>query len=332
LSVLEEQYDRLTPLEQTLVRDQQSIRERDYVGRMTALRYALQLAPRLQVIRFRLSAAALALNRPVEAIEALKPITDSVIPSHYYFASWPLSRMTDLQHMVGDYEQELQYANLGRERFPDVAAFFTAKARALAAMGKTDAVYQVIEEFRSAQIRGRATLGGFAVQAAIELRAHGQRKESVAMAARALEWFDGHRSLAANRPDLQVQRALALTLTDRPSEARDLLLQLGESVPNGPAIGRQGTLGIYAAFLGDHDEALRISDSLPTGDDPRAIADRKYWRACIAAHLGEEKRAVELLSESFSEGYPYGVELHSALGLEPLWDYPPFQELIRPNG
>jgi len=57
-----------------------------------------------------------------------------------------------------------------------------------------------------------------------------------------------------------------------------------------------------------------------------------YWRACIASLLGEKEQAVALLKEAFSQGCGYGVHLRQAIDLEPLWDYPPFKELLRPKG
>ena len=46
-----------------------------------------------------------------------------------------------------------------------------------------------------------------------------------------------------------------------------------------------------------------------------------------AVALGDRERAMELLRE---RGYqPW---LHIQYQLEPLWDYPPFQELSRPKG
>jgi hypothetical protein len=88
-----------------------------------------------------------------------------------------------------------------------------------------------------------------------------------------------------------------------------------------------------AARTGNHEEARRIFDELPGGPgDPRSASDRTAWRAAIAAHLGEKDRAVDLFSEAFSQGMSYSVYIHAVIGFEPLWDYPPFQELIEPKG
>jgi hypothetical protein len=41
---------------------------------------------------------------------------------------------------------------------------------------------------------------------------------------------------------------------------------------------------------------------------------------------------VDLLGEAFCQGFPYSSFLHATVTTEPLWDYPPFQELIEPKG
>ena len=49
-----------------------------------------------------------------------------------------------------------------------------------------------------------------------------------------------------------------------------------------------------------------------------------------AAALGDRERAVALLREGFAEGRVYSVYTHT---LTPrLWNYPPFQEFLRPKG
>jgi hypothetical protein len=57
-----------------------------------------------------------------------------------------------------------------------------------------------------------------------------------------------------------------------------------------------------------------------------------YWQACIAALLGEKERAMTLLHDAYTQGRAFTIWLHRDMDLEPLRDYPPFQELLRPKG
>jgi hypothetical protein len=194
-------------------------------------------------------------------------------------------------------------------------------------MGQVEAVSQLVDEYLGIRVRGPAA-GDFMTQLASELRAHGHREASVAMAARAVEWFESRRSVPVNH----LRLAKALVWDARPEDARVVLVELAEKVRVDSPLEVRGQLGTITALLGDRDEARRIADSLPVGDDPQTTAQRYYWSACIAAHLGDKDRAIELLTDAASEGGVVSVRHHSDPGLEPLWDYPPFQELIRPKG
>jgi hypothetical protein len=87
-----------------------------------------------------------------------------------------------------------------------------------------------------------------------------------------------------------------------------------------------------AARWGDRDEALRVSEELGKLDRPFLFGRHLYWQARIISLLGDKEQAVSLLKEAFSQGSSYGVYLNQNIDLEPLWDYPPFKELLRPKG
>ena len=57
-----------------------------------------------------------------------------------------------------------------------------------------------------------------------------------------------------------------------------------------------------------------------------------YGRTRIAALQGEPELAVQRLREALAQGYGNVYGIHLDMSLEPLRDYPPFQELLRPKG
>jgi len=59
-----------------------------------------------------------------------------------------------------------------------------------------------------------------------------------------------------------------------------------------------------------------------------------YYQAGIAALLGEKEKAVKLLQESVAQGRVFGPSgsFHGVLALEPLANYLPFKEFIKPKG
>jgi hypothetical protein len=91
-------------------------------------------------------------------------------------------------------------------------------------------------------------------------------------------------------------------------------------------------LGCLAARAGDRGEALRIREELEGLDRPYMFGENFYWSACITALRGERERAIGLLRKAFASGYVFSPDLQSDPDFEPLRDYPPFKELIRPKG
>ena len=113
-------------------------------------------------------------------------------------------------------------------------------------------------------------------------------------------------------------------------EARETFKELaGESPQN---IDFQGYLGALAVRLGDRPAAERIAEALRALDGRYRFGLQTYCRARIASLLGEKEKAVALLREAFAQGYRFSISVHRDIDYEPLRDYPPYQELIRPKG
>jgi tetratricopeptide (TPR) repeat protein len=334
ISVADGYLNRMTPYDQACIRCARALFNGDLAGAANALRYMLELWPDSGDARADLGWTALNLNRPREAAELLEPIVSSLAPARFFTAWWPLERMTDAHHMLGDHERELEYAELGLERFPDVGNFYLAKARALAAMGLAAEAKEVIDACLPVRLRESGyNLGWVMSMTACELRAHGHRQASDDMAARAVAWWDKKVSESDTEerdPEDLSSQSYALCVAGRWDEAREPLEELRERGWNPVYVA--GALGVIAARTGNHEEARQIFDELPDPGHQWAAADRSFWRACIASYLGEKDRAVDLLGEAFSQGRSYDIGLHANVNLEPLWDYPPFQELIEPKG
>jgi tetratricopeptide (TPR) repeat protein len=93
-------------------------------------------------------------------------------------------------------------------------------------------------------------------------------------------------------------------------------------------------LGVIAARRGDRATALEVSEWLALREHPYWSGGSTVWRARIAALLGERERSVALLREAMADGawLFYNLRAHTDMDLEPLRDYPPFQEFMRPKG
>jgi tetratricopeptide (TPR) repeat protein len=203
------------------------------------------------------------------------------------------------------------------------------EARALAAMGKIGEVRKVVDESLLSR-SSLGTAGSVMLQAARELRVRGYQESFKEIAGRAVEWY---RSRAAGKEANTGRRsalAEALYVSEKWEEAGALIETLRSEDPeNIDYIGHTGTL---AARRGDREGALSISEELKKIDRPYTFGAHTYRRARIAALLGMKGEAVELLRQAFAQGYNYDIELFQEADFDPLRDYAPFKELMKPKG
>ncbi len=301
---------------------------------ITCLREMVRIAPRIPSFRFQLALENLQGNRPGETVKILGPILPVFEAESRPSAWWPLNLVINAHHALGEFEEALEWADVGIDMFPDVGAFYTHKASALAAEGRIEAVHAVIEQCTRMQLRESSdNLGDVMVTVATELRAHGHLGESGLLAAEAADWYQ-QRASGFDLEDWDGNElrsySYALRVAGRWDDAGALLGEIDGSGRR--QIGVTGALGVVAARTGDHEQARRIFNDI---SKPATAADaptQLYWRASIAAHLGEKERAIELLKEAYANGLRHRVWYHIDVDLQPLWDYPPFQELIEPKG
>jgi tetratricopeptide (TPR) repeat protein len=146
---------------------------------------------------------------------------------------------------------------------------------------------------------------------------------------RAVKWFESRTEEESETRRHHSNLAQVLYEAERWEKAQDIYEALHEDFPD--RTGYLGRLGGIAARRGDKEEAQEISSLLEDIDRPYIFGSHTYWRARIAAILGERKNAVKLLREALVQGRAY-TQLHPIIDFEPLQDYPPFKELIKPKG
>jgi tetratricopeptide (TPR) repeat protein len=119
---------------------------------------------------------------------------------------------------------------------------------------------------------------------------------------------------------------------DRWDEAWPILKQVAAENPDD--VGLQGALGALAAHRGDQREWVRIDRWLAEQKGPYLNGGPTFWRARIAAVLGDREQAVDLYRLALDQGFGIdgGYGIHSDPAFESLREYPRFQELTRPKG
>jgi serine/threonine protein kinase len=272
------------------------------------------------------------LNVAVEALNSNRPNESIAILSEFdiseFYYQW--RTLMEALHMVGDYSAELTQARRAREAYPDRLMMLAAELRALAALGRLDDVDHGISESVLLPPEGPLIAGAVMGEVAAELRAHGYHEASLGVAEQALRWFQSRPSEEAALFRTRVGLAHANYLAERWDEAHAAFRELAAEAPEDVML--QGYLGVLAARQGDREEALRIGSQLERITGPYEFGLDIYLRATIAAQLGDLDRAMLLLREAHARGRPFSVFLHREMDLEPLRDYPPFQEFIEPKG
>lgn len=306
---------------------------------VVAYRELVRLAPADVVAQLTLAHYLLMANRPREAVTVLsQPVRWEVImpPSQPYRAFGYFGALTQALDILGDHERELTEARRGCALFPDIAIIRATEAAALAALGRFDELDAVIRDCLNRPLR-LGTAGHVLLSATVELRSHGHRQESLAMARRAVAWL---RDLPHDDPRRSPELfAKCLTYAGEWDEAAQIYARLADDYAGGAAeIPFRARCGVMAAVQGDRESARRISRELEALHRPYLFGQDTYQRALVAAQLGDRDQAVDLLRRAVSEGLVFGETTTFAgvfaedIALEPLRGYAPFEELMQPKG
>ncbi len=294
------------------------------------LRQMETLDPSVPNVKYLIGFNALRLNRPQEAVNTLtqiQPLEGAVVRS--VSPLWHRQALAAAHHLLRNYQQELDVVREACESFPESISLSSDEARVLAALGKVEQVNKVINECLRMPPRP-ITPGDVMLEAAEELRVHGHLEASKKVLERCLDWHESRDGGDAAADTNRYGLARTLFLTGQWNEAKKILEELHREYPDN--IDYLGYLGALAVREGNSEQARRISADLENLDRPFLFGRHMYWRACIAALQGDQEQAVQLLRDALAQGLPFDWRFHRDVNLEPLRDYPPFQELIRPKG
>jgi TolB-like protein len=283
---------------------------------------------------YKLGASEAGVNRPRAAIEAVKHIRIGDMPAGSApSAWWFLNNLTAYYHAVGEYDRQLDAARLGQQHYPGVAAFFGAEIGGLVAVGRLDEVDGVVARATQASLQN-GSAGTVMIGATRELAAHGHKEASSAMALRAAAWFRQRISTAA--PDqaaaLRAPLAASLLFAGGCAEAVRIRRDLAREKPDD--LAALGDYGVTLALCGrPRAEARKIADALARVDRPFVRGRHHFERGRVLAALGDREGAMAALEAAFAQGQRWsGLEMHLDSAFQPLRDYPPFIELMKPKG
>ena len=261
------------------------------------------------------------LNRPAEADSVLAAMNPDRGPMRDWPAYW--SQRAYNNHLLGRHGTELELARAMRVRHPTQRVTWVIEARALAALGRTADLDSALVAARSLEPDVYWSRGAMLVVAAEELRMHGgtgaeQRYEE------AVQWLEERVGVNPEYSGHWYWLACALSGLQQPDSAERVLRRLDRADP-GRTVTR-GQIAALAARRGDAAEANRWLAGAPRHQKGAAL----FFRARVAAILGNEPEAVHYLDEALKVGIEnWHWALHEAWrDFAPLHDHPRFIELV----
>ncbi len=288
-----------------------------------ALLHIESITPMSATTNYLVGRSSLGLNRPAKTVDTYEKMNMPVHWIGYAPLSWRFGVLSSAHHLLESYQNELKVAREARQYFPNNLDHLADEVSALAALGKVEELHKVIEQSKSIE-PSAGSVGNVMLTASMELRAHGNKAEALQVAEQAIRWYEDC------DPENKSGLAEAYYLAGHWSESYSLYRELAADNPDN--IAYMGALGALAARRGDEEEARRIAGELKNTDRKYLFGRHTYLRARIHALLGEHAEAVKLIRESFDQGNGFGVYIHRDIDLEPLREYRPFQELLKPKG
>jgi serine/threonine-protein kinase len=336
--------ERLAPSDRHLIDVWMAENRGDWVGAFRNARDVMRTARGSTVASYMPMAwNAVRTNRPRDALAALAQLDPERGPVREYAPYWEV--LTQAHHLLGDYEPERVAAARGRTLHPDHVPIVYAEARALVALGRVREAERRLDQLSDLPPDPLHTAPEVIWAFGRECRAHGQEVVAQAAFARALRWYEARPVAEQKSAALRGRWAEVHYAAGEWDEARRLFEQLsaervGEPNPLGDngtyglsALGEldyRGYLGALAARRGDRAGALAADRALAAWPGQYLLGRHTYWRARIAALLGDGERAVTLLRDALQEGRTYHV-LHAEGDLASLRDLRAFKELVRPK-
>jgi tetratricopeptide (TPR) repeat protein len=318
--------EQLPPFDRTMLDALRATFQGDLPGQARATYAGAELAPG-SFGQYAAAFYALRINHPREAVELLSGVDPDRADHRGWIWYWDV--LTSAHHMLGEHRKELHAAREARNRYPDRLEAAVWEARALAALGRIAEMEETLVELPHLQAFRGPGPGTALRLIAEELRAHGHPEASQRLLERAITAYERLPAEELASAAVRSELAAALVRIGRYREARELFAALAAEDPAN--IEYLGYLGVIAAREGHAHEAERIAAQLAALDRPYMFGLNTFWRARIAALLGQQQDAVGLLQAAFAEGRPYSIAWHTEPDFESLHSNPAFRRFLRPS-
>jgi tetratricopeptide (TPR) repeat protein/tRNA A-37 threonylcarbamoyl transferase component Bud32 len=325
--ILEGLGDRLSPFDRAEVQFQRAMRDREWDQMLTALRRAAELAPQSPASFNIAWALAGYFNRPREAVDILLTADPERHGMRDMVSYWTV--LFGSLGRLDRYDEAVETARRAHRLHPEHGdLWLRCQADALAAMGRVAELNEVLDQIETTSENPRRSL----VEPVEVLHAYGHDGAVEEVVERVIDSFEARPADQASDPSHRHWYGRALFLAGRRDEAQEVYDALVDETPDNP--WRRATRAFIAASRGDTTQALRDQEWFEDLEPGKGqVGTSLYLRGLVAGALGDHERAMELIRRSYDEPeWRYGWLEGLWMMVEPMRDYPPFQEFLRPKG
>lgn len=335
IAILAAHRERLAPLDRYALDVFEAKARQDWNGQLKAELEAARLSPGSEW-SYNAGLDLLDRARPREALGYLRQVDAENGWAREWSSYW--ANLTQAQHWLGEYREELAAAERFRAVSPESRAARAIEARAMIGLGRSVEV--------EAQARALLAASPPSTESPIvglnlladEFAAHGYPAAARRLfelivdwpaSPRGQAWAEGRSPDDATSRSLRSTVALALYGLGRWSEARIMFDQL--LVSDSTNIGLRFRATLAAVRDGDQMAAEDFTRSLSVAET-RGFLGADYLRAQLALVMGDTVAVLRHLrsAASISRGVRYRFNIHRESDWQTVRDDPRFQVLIRP--
>jgi tetratricopeptide (TPR) repeat protein len=272
-----------------------------------------------------------ATNRPREALAVLEGI-DSLVGDSPARMWWVNRRRREAFFRLGAYEDALRASREMRDLSSDPVLGWSDELVILAAAGRLDQLEVEVGRYL-AEVPAEIGVGRRLANVGLALRLFGEESTGADLLHRAVAWWETQPPRVTN---VGRQRYLQMETLYAAQQWEEALSHLQGLLAERPEdLEGLGYLGLIAARQGNRVRA----DSVVALLEARGSAGNEvlptYYRARIAAVLGEQVEAVQLLRRAIDAGYLFfgsPFDQFTRWDFVPLSEYRPYQDLSEPKG
>ncbi len=320
---IDRRFPNLSFIEKTFLETMRESNRGNLQGALEQMQIAYRKDPKQVLNSYLTGLYSSLLNRPMDAVSYFSSIDPGSIeldvPSH----TWWYFNFARALIRTGQLDEALRILSyIPDDKSPN--AIFSTKAYIYILKNQPDSLHTLVNRLKTLGLTGNP----YSVTCNAIARKYALKNDRVNQKKWAVMSLDYLASLP--KADKDETWAVSYYMAERLPEALNIYEQLHRKDPQWRWLSKIGCLNVK---LGNKDIALSTAAALEKMDLPYPQGRIKYGLAQIHAALGEKEKALDLLKQAFKEGFAFGFyEYDYDFEFLPLFDYPPFQEFVKPKG